>query len=66
VRSPIIIVDDISQNISSSYWTFYTQFWRRYRKVLILALVWPGVVVLFPILPKNAVKAVFIQNQDMV
>ena len=33
---------------------------------LTYALVWPGVVVLFPILPENASKVVFFQNQDMV
>ena len=65
-RLSVIIVDDASQNISSSYWNIYAPFWPRHRKVLTYALMWPGMVIIFSILSENAVKVVFIQNQDMV
>jgi len=59
-------MDDATQNISSTNRSFIVPIWFRHREVLTQALVRTGMVVILGILFENAVKMVFIQNQDMV
>ena len=65
-RLPVVIVDDASQDISSSNRSFCAPYCPGHRKVLINALVWASMVVVFTILFENATKVALIQYQDRV
>jgi len=66
LRLPVIIVDDSCQDISSTNRSSSDLYWPGYRKVLTNALVWASMVVVISIFFENALKVVFIQDQDMI
>jgi hypothetical protein len=66
LRLPVVIVDDTSQDISSTNRSFCAVYWPGHRKVLINALVWTSKVVVFTIFFEDATKVALIQDQDRI
>ena len=64
----MVIMDDASQDISPPYWTISVLFssWNGYRKSLTDPLMWPSMVVVMIIFFQNALKMIFIENQDLI
>ena len=65
-RLPVVIMDNTSQNISSSYEPSFVSGWSRYWEMLSQALVWTGMIVIFDILFKHPMKVVFIEYKDAI
>ena len=67
-RLSLGFVDDASQDISPTYWTISVLFstWDRYRKSLTDPMIWASMVIVFVILFQNALKVIFIYNQNLI
>jgi len=64
----MVIMDDASQDISPLYWTISVLFssWDAYSKSLTDPLMWPSMVVVMIIFFQNALKVIFIENQNFI